>query len=157
MLAAGKRLTVRGVTITGGDAGTQSGGGIFQSQGGLKIETCVITGNHAPQGEGGGIYDSANDSAIGLEIFRTWITLNSCSESGGSGLFSTSRLVVSRSTISGNSGGYSVKVYGSESSLGNSTISGNHASSNAGVFVYPDGVPLAGCTLADNSGAELVE
>ncbi len=73
VLAPGHRLTVRGVTITGGQGGPQSGGGFFLSQGSLRLESYVVTANAAPNGQGGGVYDVASNTTDGVQIVDSWI------------------------------------------------------------------------------------
>ncbi len=153
MLAAGKRLTVRGVTITGGYSASGNGGGLFLSQGGVTLEGCVVTANVTPAGTGAAIFDLAQDTTLGLRIFDSWITGNS--SAAASGVYSTSYLLIQRSTISANSGGYSLVINGDNSTVINSTVSGNLSNANAGVQVGGSGVWFVGCTLANNDGLEL--
>ena len=100
MLAAGERLTVRGVTITGGNSGSQGGGGIFVVAGWPPARDCVVTGNVAPTGQGGGIYDTAYNTIFGVQVLDTWITGNTAHGCGG--VHSTSQLFLEGSTVSSN-------------------------------------------------------
>lgn len=153
MLAPGERLTVRGVTITGGRAWSQSGGGIYVSQGGLRLEGCVVSHNDAPDGSGGGIYDNASDTWYGVRIYDSWIAWNT--SGGTSAVYSTSDLTIRRSTLSSNSGGYSLVIGGDDSWVIDSTVSNNAADASGGVLITASGARFSGCTLTGNSGVEI--
>ena len=155
VVAAGARLVVRGVTITGGNAAASFGGGVYLPEGALRLENCVVSYNESHYGAA--IYDEAANTTDGVQIVDTWITGNTTSAGIASALYSDSLLLLERSTISGNSGGYSVKINGDDSTLRNSTISGNsNAAFDAGVNFLATGVTITSCTLADNAGGEIL-
>ncbi len=157
MLASGKRLTVKGVTLTGGNSRLQGGGGVLSSQGGLRLEACVVTANHAPNGDGGGICDYSSDTTLGVQVLDTWVTGNTAHGCGG--VHSTSRLLLQRSTVSTNTSTElypAVNVFGANSVLDNCTISHNTAPTHTGgVEIWADAVTISSCTLAGNSGYDL--
>jgi hypothetical protein len=160
VIAPGERLSVHGVTITGGDAGSQSGGGIFLSQGTLRVQGCLVAGNTAPSGSGGGLYDAAGNTASPVEIVDTWFVVNSAVTA--SAVYATSRLVLERSTVSSNSsasaGMPAVNILGANSVLRNSTITSNTSPGvYGGVEIMAPDVSIIGCTLADNSGTDLAQ
>ena len=115
---------LNGLTITGGNAGSDYGGGVY-AEGTVTLANCVVTGNSAGHG-GGGI-----DSYAGGSVSLTNTTVSNNSSDYGGGLFvgSGSSLVMTNCSVSGNTatavgGG----VYGSGTiNLLNSTFSGNTA------------------------------
>ena len=129
------------------------GGGVFARS--LEIANSIISSNYAGGG-GGGIY-SASSADEDIAIVNSTISDNSTGGAGG-GIYSYGRdVVITRSTISGNSalggiadGGGGIYAWfctsfcspgdprpsGSSVSLINSTVSGNYASGGTGGGVY---------------------
>ena len=97
-------LTLVDVTLRGGDAGTNGGGGVFVRQGTLALDGVEITGNDARYG--GGIFNTEGTVQIVDSVIwgnhAEWrgggISSASLSASG----FSTATLVVESSTIGPN-------------------------------------------------------
>src|SRR5690606_9583087 len=120
-------LTLRGLTLTGGDAvadGGTSGGGVAYGTGTSgTLDHVTITGNMANQG--GGIFNLGV-----LTITGSTISGNSAS-GGGGGIRNGGTLTIEQSTVSGNTttSGYSIgggiyNIGGSASvTLTNSTVS----------------------------------
>jgi hypothetical protein len=107
---SGNPVSISGVTLTGGDAGTSGGGAIRQGSGlqnaaaPLTVSNAVISGNNA-----GG---------------------------GGGAILSYGSLAVSNTTISGNTGGFGAGIASggkyAQMNVADSTISGNKAKSAGG-------------------------
>ncbi len=154
----GGRLTLRGVTVTGGvtptsHPGSETDGGGFRVKiGDLRLESCVVAGNTAGVGIGGAIISTTAGEIV--DIVDTWVTGNN---STGATLH-VPRLVLERSTVSANvstSNAPAMMIYES-SVLANSTVSGHTTPSfSGGVAVWGGETTIASCTLADNDGSEL--
>ena len=145
--APGKKLTLRGLTVTGGSPDTFHGGGIQVLDGSLRLETCVVSGNEILNGQPGSAVQAF--SADLTEIVDSWIT-------GNTGSYSTVYLGVARierTTVSGNTSlGYAeaLSVSGGNSLLLDSTVSGHVG--GGGLTIWGTGTEVTGCTLADNAG-----
>ena len=98
-------VTIRGLTITGGDAGTalgEDGGGIF-AQTDLVLESVAITGNRAspddPNNDGGGVYSTG-----GSLLVRNSVISGNTAYNGG-GISAGGNLTLINDTITGNTSG----------------------------------------------------
>ncbi|MGH2966887.1 MAG: choice-of-anchor Q domain-containing protein [Solirubrobacterales bacterium] len=115
-----------GLVIRGGRANPArgSGGGIDVDDGHLVLVKSVVSGNRAqPNSAGDGIDADLNDG---------------------------SSVRISRSRISGNSGGYAGGIWTSTpTSIRNSTVSGNTAAGTGGITSY-DTLTVVGSTIAGN-------
>ncbi len=112
-------LTLTGLTITGGNAISNTGGGVYSSDSTtLSINHGVITNNTTTTTRGGGI------SASTVVITDSTVSNNSSAGIGG-GVFASSNVTLTNTTISGNTAaGSGGGVYGNISSE-SSTISAN--------------------------------
>lgn len=161
VLAPGAGLTIRGVTIRGGNpAGVQphhdGGAGIRLSSGWLQVESCHILDNHSLTGDGGAISDYNGIAPSGLTIVDSWIAGNTAWNC--SAVYGAVGLQIERTTISGNvaTADSAVCVYDSGANLTNVTVSGNDGGDNSGVFIFAPSVRLDNCTLVvDNLDAAL--
>ena len=117
-------VTLRGLTITGGDTSLGDGGGIV-SRGDLTIVDCAIIDNFGYRG--GGIASFGE-----LSVIASTISGNSTLYKGG-GIYATS-LTMTSSVVANNSADSGGGIYGltSPSSISDSTIEGNSASHNGG-------------------------
>lgn len=155
----GDHLTVRGVTITGGNVSSGSGAGIKVQDGSLRLESCVVSGNgSATVSEGGAIYDEAYNTIDGVRIFDSWISGNTASNV--SAIYTTSYLRLERSTVSGNRStinGSAIWARGNSSDLLNSTVSNNTSATTlgGGLRVNPGDATVRNCTFAVDNGVEL--
>jgi len=122
---------IDGFTITGGNTDS-GGGGIACYSSSPTITNCAISGNEA--NSGGGIYSDESSSPT---ITNCTISGNLANVEGGLGggmAFVDSSATVSNAIISGNSGIYGGGIYCNNSSpviITNSTISGN-----SGIGIY---------------------
>jgi hypothetical protein len=154
--APGKRLTLRGVTVTGGSPDTEPGGGIRALDGSLRLETCVVGGNELPIANPGVAIYSMSDAPGDLtEIVDSWITGNTGPHTAL--VLRTTR--IERSTVSGNTRttiGPAVDLYGAGSLLLNSTVGGNTGPGGSFALVIRNtGTEIEGCTLTNQGGPTL--
>ena len=157
--STGATLTTNYTTINGNSA-DEGGGGISSWSGRLTLDYTLVHSNLSTSGGGLDIRDSqGNDQAlIRYSIFRD------NTSNGGGGLSTNRKLIISNSTISGNTSkavlgvvGYGGGVY-SYSSLStvtivNSTISGNNAQADGGgLYVNSEAaLNLFNVTVAGNT------
>lgn len=132
----GGTVKISGLTITGGSAPTNWGGGIYKLAGTLTVSDSTISDNAASYGGGIQNFDGT------LTVFGSSISKNTATRDGG-GINNFGTMMVERSAISGNvadrSGGgiYSQNNSPSHPSnekttITNSTISGNTAKEYGG-------------------------
>lgn len=146
-IAASTTVTMRNITITGGETTVFGyGGGIF-NQGTLTLINGVIHNNWADDG-GAGISNSGT-----LTITNSTIRDNEAFNVGG-GIVNSDTLFITNSTISGNIVGNSGGgIYNSgEIHLTNSTISGNQGD---GIITWGSGngaLTIINSTISGNSG-----
>ena len=169
-------ISIRGVTLTGGDSAA-GGGGIHNENEIVILTACTVSGNAGMQGgglfnnlggemtlvdstisgnvaveDGGGIY--SNHGRVTLT--RSVATDNSAGRDGGAAFAYYGDLIVSDSTITGNTaGGDGGGLY---SSFGNftvthSTISGNDAGYGGGIYNYSNAT-VTTSTIDGNSAEE---
>ncbi len=156
MHIAGLRLTLRGLTVTGGSPDTELGGGIRALSGSLRLETCLVSGNELPIATPGVAIYSMSDAPGDLtEIVDSWITGNT----GPAGALTLRTARIERSTVSGNTRttvGGAVDLYGAGSLLLNSTFGENTGPSGSiAVVIRTTGAEIEGCTLANQGGPTL--
>lgn len=131
LVTGGASVTVRGLTVTGGQAGDgQEGGGLeVGPTSRVHLLRSHVTGNAGRRG--GGIYTQGN-----LVVRQSTVSANSASQAGRSG------------------GG--LYVDGATATIANSTISGNQAPRGGGLVVAGGGTAtLRAVTLLQNDGAEV--
>ena len=141
------RLTLQGVTVTGGDT-ADSGGGVYVGANGLRLVRAGMVDNEAG-GSGGGAYVTGG-GAVPVVVEST-ISGNHAGGSGG-GIFSNNVIALTRSTVSGNSAegdGGGVYAVNQEVDGFESTLSGNQAD-GTGAAAYAPQISLVRSTVADN-------
>ena len=139
------------LTLTGGNAGSNDGGAIYNLDANLNIYGSVLTGNSA--GDGGAIYDKgAYYNGYNTDVIGTTISQNTASDDGGGFYAYESAGQVFNSTISGNAASnYGGGIYMfSDSYLYDATIAGNSAARGGGIFA-DSGVHLLSNIVADNT------
>ena len=94
----GAKVSLAGLTLTGGDT-TSDGGGIYLQQGGLTLKNVQVNANHAG-GAGGGIWVSDGGQ---LTVSDSSITGNS-SDHGAGGIYNLGTLSLQNTTVSSNQG-----------------------------------------------------
>ena len=162
-------VTLKGMTITGGDAGatgvphTSEGGGIFaagEAGSTLALRNVVVLGNQAKFG--GGVFDYRE----GLSIKDSTIRNNSADEGGGIHVIAApqaTKAAIRSSTISDNSAGKGGGLLADGSTfwgpqpptvdLLNTTLSRNHAKADGGAIMADNQatVTLGYTTVAYNA------
>ena len=122
--SGGGDLTLRNITLTGGDY--QSDGGAVYNLGKLTLQNCLIKDNTATGANGGAIF--SHSSAISTTIDRCAFINNSASWAGGA-IQSSATLTISNSTFVGNQGnaGGAISIGGGQVTLEHLTIWSNTA------------------------------
>ncbi|MEH2264703.1 Calx-beta domain-containing protein [Nostoc sp.] len=139
---ASASLSIDGLNITGGNAGSSNGGGIY-SNSNVTVSNSIISGN-TTNTNGGGIYSSS------VTVSNSIISGNTANTNGG-GIYSTTSATVSNSTLSGNTastrgGG----IYSSNTTISNSTFSGNTANDNGGGIFSSSLLTISNSTISSN-------
>jgi hypothetical protein len=78
-IAAGATVTLKQLTITGGDADDSDGGGGVLNQGALTLNACIVTHNNASE-SGGGVANLAGGTLI---VKSSTVSNNFTAEAGG--------------------------------------------------------------------------
>jgi hypothetical protein len=138
----GDPITISGLTISGGSAVGQNGGGIYNRTADLTLSKDVITGNTTDQ-FGGGVYSGSAPAK--LTVIDSTISGNSAApmtgDAYGGGIFTAGDTKIQGSAISDNSAFDGGGVYSSEAdpnslTIQNSTIANNHAVGDDGGGVW---------------------
>ncbi|HEX7176981.1 MAG TPA: Calx-beta domain-containing protein [Pyrinomonadaceae bacterium] len=168
-----RSLNISGITISGGYSGR--GGGIRVEGSPVSLTNVVVSGNTADggisfgsEGRGAGIYQSAGVLNLINSTVSGNVTKNAANNSGhhGAGIYTTSNLNVTGSTIAGNriengggAGGVGlgggIYVASGSVALTNSTVSGNSAGATGGqgggIFKQGGTVMAKSCTVTENT------
>src|SRR4029453_1572448 len=145
-VASAKTVTISGLTITNGNSGSDTGGGIYNDHATLTLNECTIAGNSASF-TGGGIFNDGFGGSANLEINNCTINGNSALGGSAGGIFnygerggSSATLEITNSTLSGNSAIFGGGI-GNNGFQGNaavtlreSTVSGNSANQGGGIY-----------------------
>ena len=146
VLAAGD-VTLRNLTITGGDAGDATGGAIT-SNGQLTLDHSTISGSHAR----GGAAILSNGT---LQLLNSTISGNQADEHGGGVYAAIGTLTVTNSTISGNEAGdEGGGIYVDEQAaltMTSSTVAYNTAADGGGFFSWGDPPVIQNTIIANNT------
>jgi parallel beta-helix repeat protein/predicted outer membrane repeat protein len=140
-------LTINDASITGGDSGAVTGGGIYVD-GSLVAERVSISGNRADSGAG--LLVSGNATLTDTVIRDNLAG----SRGGGIRVIGSGTLTLDRGEISENSGDQGGGIYheGSLITLTNTTISSNTAQTGGGGIYARSDTTLLNCTIAFNDG-----
>ena len=153
-LDTGKSLTLRGLTLTGGNAAglnSNFGGAIF-SRGTLTLTQCNLSGNVASQ-SGGAITNSGGT----LSLTQCTLFGNAASSSGGSGgailnQLGTATATLTQCTLSGNSARFGGVISNTGTlTLTHCTITGNSAITQGGAIDTNGTLTLTNSIVAGNS------
>ena len=135
-VAAGGVLRAQELTVTGGAAGADTGGGILNARGRVLLEKTTVTGNTADNGAG-----ISNDSGD-LRLVRTVVSNNQATGGGGGGVYSDGFLLLDRSRLVSNTanthGGGLFNENGGRAALQRSDIIGNTATLGTGGGIRND-------------------
>jgi predicted outer membrane repeat protein len=145
IFSATANLTLEGLTLTGGVAGSGQSGGAVNSDATVTLTNSTVTGNSAGL-HGGGI------SADTATLTNSTVSGNSAAFGGG-GLWNITT-TLTNSTVSGNSAGeHGGGINTDIATLTNSTVSGNSAGlGGGGLFALT--ATLTDSTVSGNSAGE---
>jgi PKD domain len=131
-LLSSNLVNINDLTVAGGDAAGQPGGGIWSQAGGeLDLKNDVFTGNHS-DAAGGGVAAAGKVVATG-----TTFTLNSGTELAGA-IASTGPIELVKSTVTGNNGGTAPT-----------------SPANVGGIAASDGLTMIYSTVQDNTAQNI--
>jgi hypothetical protein len=140
-------VTIRGVRISGGNAGNNPGGGIRTVAGtNLNLVESTVSGNSAK--EGAGVHNSGT-----LTVDRSTLSGNTTSGKGG-GLFNAGTATVRNSTVNTNAAGGGGGIASSGTvMIVHSNITGNNSNNSNGGGIYRVGgaFTLKSSIVADNN------
>jgi len=147
--------TLSGFTITNGDASLSiGGGGIYIDMAQPTIDNCIITGNDAGTYPGGGIF--VNNSISDVTITNTTISNNTGGNGGGLYLPSGTNATISNVVFDQNTGDLGGAIYfnatDSTTSITESTFTGNFSTGAGGAFFIQgvNGIKFSRCTITGN-------
>jgi predicted outer membrane repeat protein len=144
-----QNVTLRHLTIANGKAGV--GGGVWVQSGSLTVEHSTFTGNTATGGGGGAYLQSGS-----LTVEHSTFTGNSATTEGGA-ILSGGTLTIANSVITSNSamgdgGGVHTGVNSNNTTINDSTISGNTAGERGGGIALDSGfATISRSTISGNS------
>lgn len=154
-------VTITGLTLTDGEAGEDSGGGILSDES-LTLDDVVVT-NSIAGCCGGGIAAFDTDDPVALTIRNSTISGNSADSGGGLGFdmaFPESVVLIQNTTITGNvaatSGGGIDSFYADGTlTIENSRITNNTALDGGGIgLMFSFDVSVRGTTISGNTATE---
>ncbi len=120
------KMTLRNVTISGGNPGGDGGAFNVQGGAGIHLENCVIRDNTSTNETGGGIYFHTDHGTSTID--RCYFFNNRAGDDGGAIYFSAGTLTISNSTFesnnAANSGG-AIEVSGGQATISHTTVWNN--------------------------------
>lgn len=137
-------VTLRGLTLTGGN-GSGANGGAILNDGTTALERCTLTGNSAATGSGGAILNSAG--AL-MSLLQCTLAGNAAATNGGGGaILNYSNLTLTHCTVSANTAAYGGGIYnqsgGQALTLTHCLIAANTASNNGPDIYKNNGTVIA--------------
>ncbi|MBI5965134.1 MAG: CSLREA domain-containing protein, partial [Chloroflexi bacterium] len=144
--------TISEVTVSGGDAGTDFGGG-FKVNVSLTLVRSRVTGNLAQAGGGIAVMSNLTSmTAIDTRIYANTSTFD------GGGIYTYGIVTLHSSLISGNTashgGGIASGSTASQITVVNSTISGNDGNASGGGINVVGAADLYNATITDNTASD---
>ena len=115
-IGSGKTVSISGLTLTNGSAGSENGGGILNDHAILTMDSCILL-NSGAFSRGGGIYNDGSGGSAALTIFNSTVTLNGASYAGG-GIYNdadnggSATVTIMNSTIDRNTAAYNDIPFG---------------------------------------------
>jgi hypothetical protein len=82
-IGPGKTVSISGLTLTNGYAGSEHGGGILNDHATLTMDRCAVQNSFAQSPHGGGIYNDGSGGSATLTILNSSVSLNGASYNGG--------------------------------------------------------------------------
>lgn len=149
-VSAGRNLTLRNLTVTGGQAADTGGGGVYLAGGSLTLYGVHVTNNSA--GYGGGIFQEGSGGR--LEAVDSLIEGNTAANHGG-GFYVRGNSKLTNTQVSSNSAGLhggGLHVDSGSTEITGGTFSGNHANGgNGGGVNVNNGLTIAGTQFSGNT------
>ena len=141
-IGSGRTVSISGLTLANGSAGSGKGGGILNDHAILTMDSWAVQ-NSFDQSNGGGIYNDGSGGSAALSILNSTVSLNGASYDGG-GIYNDAdnrggaTLAIVNSIVSNNGAGFADTFpSGSEGggvyngvgimTITNSSVSNNHA------------------------------
>jgi hypothetical protein len=155
-IASGTTVSLSGLTIAHGNAGTMNGGGIYNNGGALTVSYSTLTGN-STLGNGGGIDNAAGTLTVSNSTLTNNSAQNTSSLSTGRGAGIDNNggtLTVRNCTLANNSGvsGGGIANYGGGKAwVITSTLAGNKSAAPGGGIYNGETLTVSDSTLAGNS------
>jgi hypothetical protein len=152
-------LIVTNSIFNGNSTNANSGGGGIANTGNLTVTNSIFSSNSTGSYGGGGIYNT-NTGTVTV-TGSTFSGNHTPGNSGGGGIFNAGALTITGSTLSGNSadpGGGIDNTGNGNLSVGDSTFSGNSATSSNGGGIENDGsaaLSVFRSTFSGNSAASI--
>ena len=144
-IGPGKTVSISGLTVTNGSAGSQKGGGILNDHAILTMDSCAVR-NSGGFGLGGGIYNDGSAGSGALTILNSTVSRNSASYAGG-GIYNdadnggNATLTIMNSTVDGNSAAYNDIPFGGGEGGGIYNSGGMMTITNSSVSDNSAGLP----------------
>jgi hypothetical protein len=140
-------VTITGLTLTGGNAGVDSGGALMVESGStLNLTDCVLTANFAT-------YGGAISSEGTVTVSGCTLTANTANTGGA--IANTSTFTVTNSTLTGNVAelGGAIATSNGTFTVTGSTLTGNIAT-NGGAVANVGTINIISSTLSSNTASE---
>jgi hypothetical protein len=82
-IGPGKSVSISGLTLTNGSAGSENGGGILNDHATLTLGSCAVQNSSAQSNRGGGIYNDGSAGSVALTIQNGTVSGNYAYSAGG--------------------------------------------------------------------------
>jgi len=144
-IGPGKTASISGLTLTGGSAGSENGGGILNDHAILTMDSCAVR-NSGGFGLGGGIYNDGSAGSGALTILNSAVSRNRASYAGG-GIYNdadnggNATLTIMNSTVDGNGAAYNDIPFGGGEGGGIYNSGGMMTITNSSVSDNSAGLP----------------
>ena len=144
-IGPGKTASISGLTLTGGSAGSENGGGILNDHAILTMDSCAVR-NSGGFGLGGGIYNDGSAGSGALTILNSTVSRNRASYAGG-GIYNdadnggNATLTIMNSTVDGNGAAYNDIPFGGGEGGGIYNSGGMMTITNSSVSDNSAGLP----------------
>ena len=144
-IGPGKTASISGLTLTGGSAGSENGGGILNDHAILTMNSCAVR-NSGGFGLGGGIYNDGSAGSGALTILNSTVSRNRASYAGG-GIYNdadnggNATLTIMNSTVDGNGAAYNDIPFGGGEGGGIYNSGGMMTITNSSVSDNSAGLP----------------
>lgn len=158
-VAIGNRVSIDGITVSGGNVPGSGGGGIYNAEGTVTVTNSTVSDNSATSGAG--IYSAGDDSTLTIEnstVSNNTVTGDGDAVGGGGIYNGEGTVTVTDSTVSGNSGGVAAGGIFNDNrgslTVERSTVGGNSADEGGGIVNFEGAVTVTDSTVSGNSADE---